>query len=249
MKRSAFSLAFAAGLAVAVPAQALDLGNMNAEERVEFGEAVRGYLMENPQVLIEAITVLEQQQLAQAATSDSQLVNANADAIFDDGHSWVGGNLDGDITIVEFFDYRCGFCHRAFPEVEELVARDGNIRIILKELPILGQQSTLASRFAVSVHQLEGDEAYKQVHDALFGMQGDVTPDRLERIAADLGLNPEPILAHVDTPAVTDVLRQNHQLAETLGISGTPSFIFDDQMVRGYVPLDGMQQLVSDLRG
>ncbi|MFC7704956.1 DsbA family protein [Plastorhodobacter daqingensis] len=237
-----------AGLALAAPADAFDIGAMSAPEREAFGEAVRSYLMENPEVLVEAITVLEQRQFAQAAENDGALIAMNRDAILDDGHSWVGGNLEGDVTLVEFVDYRCGFCRRAHPEVEALIAQDGNIRLILKEFPILGEQSTLASRFAVAVQQQAGDDSYKAAHDALMELRGDVTIPTLERLAGELGLDAPAVIAHMNAESVSEVLRANHQLAERLRISGTPTFILEDQMLRGYLPLEGMQEMVAAVR-
>ncbi len=248
MKITRLSLCLMAGFALSAPAGAFDVGAMTEQERDAFGEAVRSYLMENPQVLVEAINVLEQRQMEQQAGNDSALVEMHAQALFDDGHSWVGGNPEGDVTLVEFMDYRCGFCRRAHPEVEALVAGDGNIRYILKEFPILGEQSDLAARFAVAVQQLEGADAYKRTHDALMELRGDVTIPALERLASDLGLEAQPIISRMNTEDVTAVLRQNRQLAEQLAISGTPTFILGRQMLRGYLPLEGMQQLVAEVR-
>lgn len=248
MRRSPLMIALLAGLALGGPAQALDLTAMNETETEAFGAAVRAYLMENPQVLIEAITALEQREQAAQADNDVALVRMNADDIFADGHSWVGGNLDGDLTLVEFVDYRCGYCRQAHSEVEELVETDGNIRIILKEFPILGEQSTLASRFAISVLQTSGDEAYKRAHDALITFRGDVTVPALERLAGELGLDATQVIQGMNTDEVTEVLRQNHQLAERLRVSGTPTFVMGEHMLRGYLPLESMQQMVEAVR-
>ena len=121
---------------VTSPVQALDLNAMTDAEKAEFGTQVREYLLENPEVIIEAINILEQRNAAVEAQQDKELVAANADELFNDGYSWVGGNPDGDITLVEFMDYRCGYCRRAVPEVASLLAEDGNIRLIIKEFPI-----------------------------------------------------------------------------------------------------------------
>ncbi|TNC71372.1 DsbA family protein [Rubellimicrobium roseum] len=242
-------LAFAALLgAAALPAAALDLGAMTPEEKEAFGAQVREYLLQNPEVLTEAISVLETREQERQVEADRALVQQHLDALVNDGHSWIGGNPDGDITVVEFMDYRCGYCRRAFQEVEDLVAGDGNIRFILKEFPILGEQSDLASRFAIAVHQLHGDDAYKDAHDALMLMQTDVDESALRRLAEGLALDPQPILDRMEAPEVTAVIDANHQLGQTLGISGTPTFVMGDQMVRGYVPLSGMQALVADER-
>lgn len=237
-------LALGLSAALALPAAA----QMTEDERAAFRAEVRAYLLENPEVLMEAIAVLEDRQAAAEAASDKSLVATHAKAIFDDGHSWVGGNPDGDVVMVEFIDYRCGYCRKAWAETEELVQADGNIRRIIKEFPILGPGSELSSRFAISVQQLSGPEAYKRAHDALISLRAEATEESLTRLAGDLGLDAAAIMARMPTPDVTAVLQANHALAEQLGISGTPTFVVGDTMVRGYVPLDGMQGIVAEAR-
>lgn len=234
---------------LAMPAQAFDLQDMSAAERDAFRAEIRTYLLENPEVIMEAVAVLEKRQAEEQASGDSDLVKANAGALFDDGHSWVGGNPKGDITLVEFMDYRCGYCKRAFPEVESLIETDGNIRLIVKEFPILGEQSVLASRFAIATLNVAGDEGYKQVHDALMTFRGDITEPALARLAEGFGLDADAIAAEMGSEAVTEVINKNRALGQRLNITGTPSFVMEDQMLRGYVPLDAMQQIVADIRG
>lgn len=229
---------------VALPAAA----EMTAEERAAFRAEVRAYLLENPEVLMEAIAVLEDRQAAAEAQNDRALVAENAAAIFEDGHSWVGGNAEGDVVMVEFIDYRCGYCRKAWSETEELVRADGNIRRIIKEFPILGPGSELSSRFAISVLQLKGPEAYKQAHDALISLRAEATEESLGRLAGELGLDAAEIMARMQAPEVTAVLQENHALANRLGISGTPTFVVGDRLVRGYVPLEGMKGIVAEAR-
>ena len=214
-----------------------------------FGARVRNYLMENPEVIFEAAAVMEQRQQDLQSANDGDLIEQHADALFKDGHSWVGGNLDGDVTIVEFMDYRCGYCRRAFPEVEELIAGDGNIRIIVKEFPILGEQSTIAAQFAIAAQQKLGDDAYKSLHDAMMTYKGDMAVPALTRLAEALELDAAAIVDHMDSDEVAKVIAENRALGQALQISGTPSFIMHDQIVRGYVPLEGMQDIVKDIRG
>lgn len=241
------ALTLAAGL-TALPAQAFDLENMSAAEREAFHGEIRTYLLENPEVIMEAVAVLEERQADQQAQADEALVQANAEDIFGDEKSWSGGNPEGDITLVEFMDYRCGYCRRAAPEVADLLEFDGNIRLIVKEFPILGDQSVMASRFAVAVLQTQGDAAYKSVHDTLMAFGGDITDAALRRIAGDLGLPADEIMDHMDSDAVASVIDANHDLGRRLGISGTPSFVMEDQMLRGYLPLDEMQRVAAELR-
>lgn len=226
---------------LAAPVAALDLDAMTDPERDAFRAEVRAYLLDNPEVLMEAIGVLEAREAELQVAADAASLRDNARLIADDGHSWVGGNPEGDVTLVEFMDYRCGYCRQAFAEIEELVAEDGNIRFVLKEFPILGEQSEAASRFAVAVQQLHGPDAYKDAHDALFALRGDVTPDALARLAEGLALDPQPILDRMGAPEVTAVIDSNRALAQTLRISGTPTFVLGDQMLRGYLPLDEMR--------
>ena len=240
--------ALAALAALALPAAALDLTDLDAAEREALHAEIRAYLLDNPEVIMEAVAVLEQRQAAEQAQGDAQVVATNADALFHDDHSWVGGNPDGDITLVEFMDYRCGYCRRAAPEVSELVENDGDIRFVVKEFPILGEQSVMASRFAIAVLQREGDASYKRAHDALVDFRGEIGRDTLTRLAENLGLEAKPLLEHMDSDAVTKVIARNHDLASRLQITGTPTFVFEDRMLRGYVPLDKMQQIAARIR-
>ena len=233
----------------ATPVVALDLNQMTAEERELFREEVRAYLLENPEVIIEAVNRLEERQAQAQAQADVQLVSQHADALFNDGYSYVGGNPDGDITLVEFMDYRCGFCKRAFGEVEKLLENDGNIRFVVKEFPILGEQSVLASRFAIATKIVEGDEAYKQMHDTLMEYQGNITLPALRRLADTFGYDAREIENRMDDEEVTAEIRATRELAQILQISGTPTFVLEDEMLRGFLPADQMQQLVDEKRG
>jgi len=236
---------FAALALTGTSAFALDLDAMSPAERDAFRAEVRAYLLDNPEVLMEAIGVLEARQEQAEAMRDEQLAEMNANALLDDGFSHVGGNPDGDITIVEFIDYRCGFCRRAHPEVAELVETDGNIRIITKEFPILGEQSVMASRFAVATKLIAGDTAYKDVSDALIALRSDVSEASLTALAEAYGLDAAAILTEMDSPAVGDILAANRALGDRMQITGTPTFVFGEQMVRGYVNLSQMRQIVE----
>jgi len=248
-RKATFAAAFSfMAMTAPMQAQAFDVTNMSDDERSALREEIRSYLLDNPEIIMEAVSVLEQRQADAQAMGDVDLVRVNADAIFDDGHSWVGGNPDGDITLVEFTDYRCGFCRRAHAEVEQLLAADGNIRFIVKEFPILGEESVMSSRFAIAVKQVAGDEAYKAAHDMLIAFRGQVTPDALERMANDLDLDSAAILERMMSEDVTQIIAENHALAGRLQISGTPTFVLEDQLLRGYLPLADMQTLVQQTR-
>lgn len=234
---------------LALPVAAMDLKALTDEERALFRAEVRSYLMDNPEVIMEAVELLQSREAEQQVQADLNLVSDNAEAIFDDGYSWVGGNPDGDITLVEFLDYRCGYCKRAHGEVAKLLESDGNIRLIVKELPILGEASVLASRFAVATKQVAGDDSYKAVNDALMSFNGDITMPALRRLADTFDLDADAIEARMDSDEVTQEIAQTRALAQRMNISGTPTFVMQDEMLRGYLPYDQMKALIAEKRG
>ncbi|MEM9319616.1 MAG: DsbA family protein [Pseudomonadota bacterium] len=231
--------------ALAAPLAAQDLEEMIEAERDAFRAEIRAYLLENPEVLMEAIAILEEREEMAATARDMQLVARHASALFEAEHDLIEGNPDGDITIVEFLDYRCGFCRRAAPEMAELLEADGNIRLVVKELPILGEQSVLASRFALSSRYVEGEEAYADLHAALLAMRADVSVTALRRLADNLGYDGDAILDGMEDPRIDAVIDANYALARNLQISGTPTFVMSGQVVRGFVDADAMAALVA----
>ena len=239
--------AAALSLATALPGFAFDPASMTDAEKKAFGDAVRDYLMANPEVLVDSINVLEARRAADEVKNDAQLVQTNKDEILNDGHSWVGGNPDGTLTMVEFVDYKCGFCKRVNPEVEALIKSDGDIRFILKEFPILGPESDMAARFAIAVQQTAGADTYKKVHDELMAMRKPVNEGTLTEIANDNGIDAQAVLARMNTEDVTAVIRANHQLAEKMGIMGTPTFVIGPELLRG-IPQTGMAAAVAQVR-
>ncbi|WP_417209941.1 DsbA family protein [Antarctobacter sp.] len=244
---AAFCL-FTAPMALAQDAGPFDFANMTPEQKTAFGAEVRAYLLENPQVIMEAVAVLEEREKAAQTAQDDTLVADNMARLLDDGFSWVGGNPEGDVTVIEFSDYRCGFCRRAHPEVTELIESDGNIRYIVKEFPILGEASVVSSRFAIATLIVAGEEAYKSVHDALITLEGNPGNGPLRRIAETLSLDADAIMAEMDSEEVTRRITETRELALAMNINGTPSFVFGDQMVRGYAPLPTMRQIVDEVR-
>ena len=229
-------------------AQAFDVTAMTDKERAAFRAEIRAYLLDNPEVIFEAVDVYEKRQQAAQAGDDIALINAHAKALFDDGYSWVGGNPEGAFALVEFIDYRCGYCRRAHPEVAQLIESDGDIRLIVKELPILGEDSVRASRFAIAVRMEAGAEAYKSAHDRLITMRAGASNRALRALADDLDLDTATIFATMDSDVVSAEIRANRVLAQNLKINGTPAFVFETQMLRGYAPLDQMQGIVARVR-
>lgn len=235
---------------LATPAAAFDMTKMTDAEREAFRAEVRAYLLDNPEVLAEAINELQNRQAEAAAKGDAELVKANAEDLFNDGYSFVGGNPEGSLTIVEFLDYRCGYCRKAHAEVAELVSSDGDIRYVVKEFPILGDQSVVASRFAIAALQSLGAEAYEKINAGFYeSFRGDVTVETLTAFATELGLDSAAIFAKMNAPEVTKIIEENHRLAQRMQVSGTPTFVMGGQMLRGYAPLEAMREIVAAERG
>lgn len=236
---------FLSAMVLALMSHSALASEMTDAERNAFRAEVRAYLLENPEVLVEAMTELQARQDAAEIAKDQDLLTTHKEELFNDPNSYVGGNLNGDITIVEFTDYRCTYCRKAFAEIEELIKADGNIRFVVKEYPILGEASVISSRFAVAVLQLHGAQAYKAAHDGLITLRGEPDAATLTRLAETLGLKAADILARMNAPEVDAVIAANADLGQKMGISGTPTFAVGGQMLRGYVPLDQMQQIVA----
>ena len=235
-------------LAISAPALALDLDAMNASEKELFGQQVRAYLLDNPEVIMEVFSVLEQRQQQAELESDTLLIASSLEEIQNDGFSWVGGNPDGDITMVEFLDYKCAYCRKAHKEVANLVKSDGNIRLVVKEYPILSEDSYELSRAAIATLQSLGPDAYKKMYNQFIEHNGPVNDQVITFLANKVGLDGQAIIAQMAQPSVDEHIKRTRALGETLNITGTPTFIFNDQMVRGYVPESAMVDIVAQLR-
>ena len=247
MRRTLIALSAATAF-LASPALAGGLGTMTDDERAAFHAEVRQYLIDNPGVIMEAMQVLQDRQDKTAADQDQMILSQNRDSLFNDPDSWVGGNPDGDITLVEFMDYRCSYCRKANQEVTDLVRNDGNIRYVVKEFPILGEDSIASSRFAIAMRILHGDDAYAAVHEELITLRGAPDPQTLTRIAEKMGFAAQPLLDMMGTDRVTSIIAANHALADKLKISGTPTFIVDSILLRGYLPQEEMERIVAEAR-
>ncbi len=227
---------------------ALDLSKMTASDRTLLQEEIRLYLLENPEIIMEAVELLRKKEQQAAIQSDFELVKKNEKAIFRDGFSFIGGNPNGDITLVEFVDYRCGYCKKAHNEIEKLLNTDGNIRFVIKEFPILGDDSLTLSKFALAVKIVHGDEMYKLVHDILIKMKVPPSDKAFDKIVSTLNLDASLIESVMESNEVNGMIAYTRTLAERLKISGTPTFVMNDELIRGYVSFDALTNIVSNKR-
>jgi len=221
-------------------------GMTDAEREALHGE-IRAYILENPEVILEAIQIIESRREEAAETEDRQRVALFSEVLFNDQYSYVGGNPDGDITIVEFSDYRCGFCKRAHPIVERLLETDPNLRLVIKEFPILGEDSVAAGRMAMAAHDLDA-ALYPALNDALMTHEGDLTEATSYRIASDVGYDIPTLKARAQSDEIGERLGQTYELAQNLGLQGTPSFVIGGEIVRGFLQIEDMREIIAEQR-
>lgn len=229
-------------------AMAQDFEDMTTEQRESFGDAVRAYLLENPEVIMEAVAILQNRERAAAVDADRELAARYADQLGNDGYSFVGGNPDGAVTVVEFIDYRCGYCRRAHDEVSAFVAANADVRFVVKELPILGDESVLASRAALAVLVNDGPDVYERMNDLLMTFDGPFNDRTLFDIATEAGADAMRMSGLMGQPLITEMISKNRTLAATLQITGTPTFVIGTEMVRGYVSPEIMDSILEDAR-
>ena len=242
------ALAAAAALAFAAPAFATDVSKMTDEERAAFRAEIRAYLLDNPEVIFEAVEVFRAREAEAEAKGDAELLANNQSEIFNDGVSYVGGNPDGDVTIVEFLDYRCGYCRRAHADMLQLMAADKNVRWVVKEYPILGDDSTTSAQMAIATLQEYGPEAYARLHDVLMEFKGPVNAKTVDQIAKRADIDPAPLKDRMASKETAAHIDRMHALGRTLNITGTPAFVINGSVLRGYLPLADMQNIVAQER-
>jgi protein-disulfide isomerase len=215
-------------------------------QKAEIEKLVHDYIVAHPEVIKEAIQALQAKEEQSKADAQTQAVLENKDKLFNDPATPVAGNPMGDVTIVEFFDYHCPYCKAVAAPLQKLTEEDKGVRLVMKEFPILGQDSLLASQAALaSVPQGK----YWEFHQALMEHRGQFDMEVIKSIAAKVGLDPAKLEADMQSDTIKPIISANHDLAQTLDIGATPTFIIGDQVVEGAVPLERLKELIQKARG
>jgi protein-disulfide isomerase len=204
-------------------------------------DVVRDYLTKNPEILVEMTTELDKRQQAAESEKQQKVIGDNADSIFRSPLSYTAGNPKGDVTVVEFFDYNCGFCRRALPDVVKLVDTDDKVRVVFKELPIFGEESEWAAKAALAAGK---QGKYFEMHQKLYTAPGKADKDKALRVASELGLDVPQLEKDMEDPSITKALEETKELAQKLGVQGTPLYLIGDRIVPG-APEDLYDQLVA----
>jgi protein-disulfide isomerase len=217
-------------------------------EREKIESVVKDYILNNPEIIVQAIRSLRQrEEKEKRQKAKANLVKLQGD-LLRDPDSPVGGNPKGNVTIVEFFDYRCGFCKRTFPDLEKLVKGDKNIRFVFKEFPILGPQSVTASKAGLAAWILDKSK-YEAFHKAMMSSKGALAKSRVMTFAAKSGYDVKALQKTMADPRIEAMIEKTYELAKALDINGTPAFVIGDQVIRGAVDLKTLKSLISQARG
>ena len=209
------------------------------------GKSIRDYLMANPEVLVEAMQELERRQDSQRDALAQKGVTENQSELYRDPDSPVGGNPNGDVVVVEFNDYQCPYCKRAYQSLKSVVGADGRVKIVYKDIPILGEASKVAALAALaSVRQGKHDA----LHTALMEYTGKLDQDKILEIAAAVGLDRARLEKDMADPKLKEIIDRNMMLASALGVRGTPAFVIGKQFVPGAIDAEALKQLITDAR-
>jgi protein-disulfide isomerase len=210
-----------------------------SKEAIE--EVVQDYLTKNPEILVAMTTELDRRQQEEQDQQQSKAISENADALFRSEKSFAAGNPDGDVTVVEFFDYNCGYCRRAMPDVLKLTENDDKVRVVFKELPIFGEDSEAAAKGALAAKK---QGKYLEMHQKLFTASGKANKEKVLRIANELGLDVPQLEEDMESKEVAAALAETFELAQKLGLQGTPLYLIGDRTLPG-APDDLYDQLVE----
>jgi protein-disulfide isomerase len=238
-----------AGAAVAmVTTKAMRAGSASADlpaDRTALGKSIREYLLANPEVLVEAMQELERKQDSQRDAVAAKGVKENQNELYRDPDSPIGGNPNGDVVMVEFNDYQCPYCKRAHQAVKSVTGADGKVKIIYKDLPILGEASRIAALAALASAK---QGKHLVLHNALMEFSGKLDRDKILEIANSVGIDRAQLEKDMEDPKLKQIIERNMALASALGIRGTPAFVIGKQFVPGAVDAATLKQLIAEAR-
>ena len=234
-----------AGALPSAPGRAADA--MKPAEREAIEQVIHDYLLKHPEVVIEALRAGQEAEKAREAAEAKAEIAKRRDELLNDPTSPVGGNPKGDVTIVEFFDYRCPYCKQMEPGLEALIKEDPKLRVVYKEFPILGPDSLIASRVALAAAR-QGNDKYLRFHAAMMSTKGQINEAVILKVAEDSGLDIAKIKADMKSPEIEALIKKNYELADSLDIKGTPALIIGDSMTPGAVDVATLRKLVAEAR-
>ncbi len=235
-------------IVLAAAALSFSTGAVQAQQSKEdIEKIVREYILKNPEIIEQAILELRKKQEQAENAARTQAITANKELLYNSPRGVVIGNPKGDVTLVEFFDYNCGYCKRALEDVSTLLKADPNLKVVLKELPILSPGSVEAARVSIAV-RMQDPSKYWAFHRALLGGRGEANMARALAAAQAAGLDIERIKKDIKSPEVDATIAESEQLAKALAIGGTPSYVLGDQLIPGALPHERMAVAIASIR-
>jgi protein-disulfide isomerase len=240
--RTVFALA---SVLLAIALAPVHADPLTPEQRAEVEAVIRDTIAKHPEIVLDALQAAQKKDRDAADAATSKTVAAESKALFGDSSSPEAGNPKGDVTIVEFFDYRCPYCKEVQPSVERLLKEDGQLRIVYKEFPILGPASVYAARVALAAR---AQGKYDEFHRTMMAVKGKIDEDTVRQTAAGVGIDMTKAAAALDDDRITGIIKRNYALAETLDIDGTPAFIVGDALLPGAADLDTLRKAIAKAR-
>jgi len=219
--------------------------NETLTEQGRLEQAIRDYLLAHPEVIVEALEKFQAEQDKLEAATQAQAIVERREQLNNAPGTPVLGNVNGDVTIVEFFDYRCPYCKQVATGLMETVEADGNVRLVLKEFPILGEASQFAARAALAAHK---QGKYRELHLALMAFKGQMSESDVRQAATDAGLDMAKFELDLQAADVVAEINDNHQLGEAIGVRGTPAFVIGDELIPGALGPDEMRRRIAAAR-
>ncbi|MBI4273281.1 MAG: DsbA family protein [Rhizobiales bacterium] len=242
-------IAAAALLSLALPMDASRAQTFSPAQRTEIEAIIKNYLIKHPEVLQEVMTELEKNQAAVEAAKRQATIKNNQEKLFNSTRQVTLGNPKGNVTLVEFFDYNCGFCKRALADMMDLMKSDKNLKIVLKEFPVLGQGSVDAAKISVALMMQDKDnKKYLDFHQKLLTGRGQADRARALAVAKEVGADMARLEKDMASPEVKATLEESFKLAQDLGVNGTPSYVVGTEVVIGAVGFDALKEKVSTAR-
>ena len=236
------------GALTLAPAAMAQSAVFNEQQKQAIGEIVKDYLIKNPEVLTEVIAELEKRQAEAQQASQASAVKETQQSLLNASHSYVVGNPSGDITLVEFFDYNCGYCKKALADVQTLMKSDPKLRVVLKDFPVLGPDSVEASRVALAVkNQLQGQKLL-DYHVKVMDSRGRVNAERAMAVAREMGVDVARLQKDMEGAEVRNALQENMALGDRLSLTGTPAFVIGETVIPGAVGIDPLKQVIANVR-
>lgn len=217
-----------------------------AADATEIEAIVKNYLLKNPEIMLEVQTALENKRNEESRVAQNKTISESASDIFNSSEDAVIGNPNGDVTVVEFFDYNCGYCRRALGDMQALIKTDPNVRFVLKELPILGPDSVKAHFIAQAFKKMM-PEKYAEFHVGLLSA-GHADEEAAVAMGVSLGADEAKLRAGLEDKQVAAVFEKNNELANGLSITGTPSYVIKDEVVPGALGLEVLAEKVANVR-